>query len=1004
MPTRAAVVLLLVCLVVPQALATDWPQYRADAARSGYSPDPLPAKLAPQWVYRPMHAPVPAWRGDDTRMAFDYVFHTVIADGLLFFGSSADCAVHALDAKTGAPRWTFITDAPVRFAPAVWRDRVFAISDDGYLYCLAVADGTLLWKKRGGPDDSMVLGNDRMVSRRPARGGIAILDDIVYFAAGIWPTEGIYIYALDAKTGQTRWLNDGAGAIEMPQPHPTAVAESGVSAQGYLVAAGDHLLIPTGRAVPAAFNRHTGELDYFHLQEYSPRGRTDIVAGESYFANGRHLYTIADGRSAGDIGSSATVMAPEQLVWMTKGKAQGATLDGLVIERDAVDRKGKPIKRKFLRGSDWTLEISGGPPTAFVMAANRLVCAMNTGAIVIADAKSQQVIWKTQVEGVPAGLAVADKRLYVSTDQGTIYCFGKGKNDAPAQVTESRKPFRIQPAAAEAASAILRTAKVTEGYCVDLGCGDGSLSAALAQQSGLHIYAIDSDPANVAQARRNLTAAGLYGVRVTVHLGDPAATDYPDSFADLAVSGRALTEGAQALNDAEVKRLVRPYGGFTCIGDADQMTATISPPPENTGVWTHQYADPANTSASTDDLVRAPLRMLWFRDSDFHMPSRHGRGPAPLFWEGRVFVEGMHALRAFNAYNGRTLWEYPLPDILTAYDQDHLVGTAATGSNLCITENGLYVRVGSQCRLLDPATGEQRATFEAPGAWGYLASKDGLLFGSVYNTGHIVHWAYLESDMTQLFSESDLFFAMDAKTGQVKWTFKPKHSIRNNTIAIGDGLVYLIDRPLEFNDLLDAEQKRRGAPPALSTDPATMYALDAKTGKVVWKTNDNVYGTMLIVSLEHDILLMANQFTRFRLRSEGGAKIGGYRASDGKWLWESPTEQGGLSSRPVLIGDTVYNEPRAWNILTGKRLDFRLDRSYACGIMAGCNNMLVYRSATLGYTDLTNPTATINYGGLRPGCWINAIPVGGIVVMPDATARCYCSYLIRASIALQPAP
>ena len=276
------------------------------------------------------------------------------------------------------------------------------------------------------------------------------------------------------------------------------------------------------------------------------------------------------------------------------------------------------------------------------------------------------------------------------------------------------------------------------------------------------------------------------------------------------------------------------------------------------------------------------------------------------------------------------------------------------------------MRVGSECRLLDPVTGEQRAAFEGPGEWGYLASKDGLLFGSVYNTDHIVHWAYLESDMSQLFSESNLFFAMDAKTGEVKWTYKPKHSIRNNSIAIGDGLVYLIDRPLEFNDLLEAERKRRGEAPAPSTDPVTLYALDAQTGKVVWKTVENVYGTMLIASLEHDVLLMTNQFTRFKLQSEEGGKITGYRASDGKWLWESPTERWGLSSRPVLIGDTVYNEPCAWNILTGERLDFLLERSYACGIMAGCKNLLVYRSATLGYIDLTNPAGTINYGGLRP--------------------------------------
>ena len=64
--------------------------------------------------------------------------------------------------------------------------------------------------------------------------------------------------------------------------------------------------------------------------------------------------------------------------------------------------------------------------------------------------------------------------------------------------------------------------------------------------------------------------------------------------------------------------------------------------------------------------------------------------------------------------------------------------------------------------------------------------------------------------------------------------------------------------------------------------------------------------------------------------------------------------------------------------------------------------MLVFRSATLGFLDLNSGRGTENFGGIRPGCWINALPVGGLVLMPDATARCNCSYLIKASIALQP--
>jgi len=134
---------LLVLGVLARCGAGDWPQYRCDAARGGYTGDPIPARLSLRWVYMPSAAPQPAWKGEDTRMPFDYAYHTVIGHGLVFFGSSADGKVHALDAATGQQRWSFFTDGPVRFAPAIWGDRVFAAGDDGYLYCLEAKTGQL---------------------------------------------------------------------------------------------------------------------------------------------------------------------------------------------------------------------------------------------------------------------------------------------------------------------------------------------------------------------------------------------------------------------------------------------------------------------------------------------------------------------------------------------------------------------------------------------------------------------------------------------------------------------------------------------------------------------------------------------------------------------------------------------------------------------------------------------------------------------------------------------
>jgi hypothetical protein len=166
-PAVAAMVLCLSAV----ACGADWPQYRGDSGRTGYTAEKLPDELHRQRTYRASHPPQPAW--PDVywqRQTYDLAYQPVVAGGTLFYASSAGGKLVALDAATGHERWSFFTDGPLRFAPAAWKDRGFVAGDDGYLYCLAAGDGKLLCKKRGGLDDRTILGNGRLVSRWPARG------------------------------------------------------------------------------------------------------------------------------------------------------------------------------------------------------------------------------------------------------------------------------------------------------------------------------------------------------------------------------------------------------------------------------------------------------------------------------------------------------------------------------------------------------------------------------------------------------------------------------------------------------------------------------------------------------------------------------------------------------------------------------------------------------------------------------------------------------------------
>lgn len=993
---RHCLVILAIILAVAGVRADDWPMYKGNAARNGFTTKPLPAKLALRWRLKETHAPSPAWPVS-TRLGFDRAHQPIIAGDTLYFGSTTDCQLHAIEAATGKQRWTFMTDGPIRFAPAAWKDRIFVASDDGWLYCVAAADGKLLWKKQGGPDDRLILGNDRMISRLPARGGPVVHEDIVYFAAGIWPSEGIYLYALDAKSGKELWVNDKAGSIYMGQPHGGAYAASGVGAQGYLVINDEQLLVPTGRAVPASFDRATGKFKYFHLQAFGHKGGSSTLAIGPYFFNAGYTYDASSGKALDPVGAGEVAALPDGLILSSGKPAKGKGGNEIVAYQWADKTKTEKGKLELLKykglEKQWT--IANVPGGAAVIVAGKHVIVGGEKRVTVADRDARKVAWSAEVDGTAHGLAVAHGRLYVSTDLGSIYCFdASGEKSGTPQIPVDNPAVSDNAVASAAAEEIVRTSGIKEGYCVDLGCGDGALVLELASRTKLHILAIDSDAANVARARERLLRAGLYGVRVTVHQGDPKRTNYPKYFADLVVSGRALTKDIER----EVARLQRPFGGVAVLGSP--LKKSVAGPLEGAGQWTHQYADAANTCCSSDNIVQGPLGMLWFRDSDLDSPQRHGRGPAPLFLEGRLFVEGLNALRAVNAYNGRLLWEYPLPDILKAYNGDHLMGTAGTNSNYCIAKDSLFVRSGKDVLRLDPETGKKLAQFEAPRTqdgvtvpWGYIATDNGHLFGSLANTRHVVKYTYRAAPMDQLFTESVAFFAMDSKTGKVQWTYNAKHSIRHNAIAIGGGKVYLIDRPLAAKDLLTGGDKEKAHP------PGELVCLDAASGKELWRSREKVFGTTLALSTANDTLLMSYQPTRFKLPSEIGGRMAAFKASTGEPRWDVEAK---YTTRPLINGKTIYAEGGALDLLTGASKAFPLKRSYGCGQLAGSTNMMVFRSATLGYYDLLSPKGVVDYGGLRPGCWINAIPAGGIVMVPDATAGCQCSYLNQAWIALHP--
>ena len=110
---------------------------------------------------------------------------------------------------------------------------------------------------------------------------------------------------------------------------------------------------------------------------------------------------------------------------------------------------------------------------------------------------------------------------------------------------------------------------------------------------------------------------------------------------------------------------------------------------------------------------------------------------------------------------------------------------------------------------------------------------------------------------------------------------------------------------------------------------------------------------------------------------------------------------------PAIVGDVIYGPGFAFNLLTGKKHDgWAWQKSHKCATISTSRYCAFSRFSKekLPYIfDLQSGQGTPMTTVTRPGCWINTIPAGGLVVIPEASAGCTCEYPFQTSLALIPA-
>lgn len=1100
---------LAVVLATGVAWAGDWPAYRHDGSRTGWTIDPLRLPLAERWVYTAPGRPRMAWAGEEgnrreglvmvQRVKFDDAFHVAVVNDRLYFGSSVDHRVYCLRVADGGKEWSFSTGGPVRLAPTVGENRVWFGSDDGYAYCLDARTGRLLWKVRAAPAEEWLLARGEMISRWPVRTGVLVDGGVAYFGAGIFPHENVYLCAVDCRDGKLLWKQDCVSESNFDR--------NDLSPQGHLLLQGNTLYVPSGRTLPALLDRRDGRVLHKPSQSwrFAKAGGGDIGGSEALLADdqiysfgAREIFAM-DG-ATGKLGFAWFV--GQQMV-VDKDSAYVATgadvrrLDRrehaeASRRRDALDRQiyalAQRVKPRNAKSGDDPIgdlqKESAGlaevgivwktpwPESATLMGAGGVLFVGGRDNVAALDTASGKELWRHRVEGNARGLAAAADCLWVSTSAGKIYCFGApGGKPAAAAATPSPSPADQELAACAAeAKEILRSTGVTRGYCLLLGARRVGLAGELARQSELKIYVVEPDARQADLARDALSAAGLYGTRVVVHCARLDAIPYANYFANLIVWDRLSPDG-RLPDAAKIARHLKPCGGVICIGrPAGQDPGSVSTktktltswlesahlgaegqirvkdswailtrgPLPGAGRWTHQYAEPGNSACGDDQRVRGDLGVLWYGEpGPEEMVNRHNSAVAPLAMDGRFFIQGERKILAYDAYNGLFLWEADDPG---ANRQG--TGLGHNPGNLAGGDGRIFVVADNRCRELDATTGRELAAHQLPPAvdarkysWQYLAYLRGMLVGTAVERRDAVGKAQRRG--TALAAGGDVLFAIDTRSGRTLWSYTG-HSITPSTVAVTSDRVFLVDNSLTDKERdaflrqdkrryqqLDDEAKKQAEAELKKIDVRRAMALDLRTGAVRWSQAVDVTdcsevgtagGRLTLMHRDRVLVLcgangnghywaqfLAGEFMRRRLVA--------LDAEDGRVLW---AKDANYRSRPIIVEQRVIAEPWAFDLRTGQQqmrpsaftgepVPWSMLRpGHHCGTLAACPQMLTFRSHSVGYYSLDDDAGTQHFAGQRPGCWINAIPANGLVIMPEASAGCVCLFSVQCTTVLEP--
>jgi outer membrane protein assembly factor BamB len=421
--------------------ADDWPTFRHDAGRTSRVNFAVPLSLEP------------LWNAD----LGGRLTSTVVAADVVLVASIDAHIIYALDANTGEHLWRFTVGGRVDSPPTIYGGRVLFGSADGFVYCLRLSDGALVWRFRAAPQDRRTVAVGQIESVWPVTGSVLVNDGVVYCTAGrsSYLDGGMFLCRLDPDTGdvlgERRFYSRDPETGEQPEAviedveMPGALPDVLLYDGRYLYLRDKRMDLKGNEKPPTVAHLYSsvGLLDdnWWHRTywiwgkrtwgrasgwavagRYRPSGRILVVDDETVFGYGRK-------NVGGNSLAGYHLFQADKQVRVVNKKIKN--------NNEAVEKYQTPDKVIYR----WT---RGVPLVgrAMVLAQNALFVAgpvMEPGAkepgfddvdspaaLMAFSVEDGEELLRHTLDTQPVfdGMAAANGRLYISTVDGTVFCLG----------------------------------------------------------------------------------------------------------------------------------------------------------------------------------------------------------------------------------------------------------------------------------------------------------------------------------------------------------------------------------------------------------------------------------------------------------------------------------------------------------------------------------------------------------------------------------------------------